>query len=111
MMTKFLFLTALSAGIIFVASSPAVAQQDSGTTRATIQFEQIDRDRDGRITRSEARDFETSRGPLVQFFWDIDADKDGYITEAEFDNWGMYRNWESEKYNRVPGLVFLRIEF
>ncbi|MDL5050396.1 EF-hand domain-containing protein [Oscillatoria amoena NRMC-F 0135] len=111
-MTKTFFnLAAVCVGAICFLSNHASAQQNSEPTRATIQFEQIDRDSDGRLTRSEARDFETPRGPLVQFFWDIDADKDGYITEAEFDNWGMYRNWESEKYNRVPGLVFLRIEF
>lgn len=87
------------------------AQDDQGKTKATIEFEKTDRDRDGKISRREASGLETKDGPLIEFFWNIDADKDGYISEREFDTWGMYRNWESEKYNRVPGLTFLRILF
>jgi hypothetical protein len=66
-----------AATIIILAGSDARAQDLS--TFADILFNRMDENRDGLVTKDEAR---ASRGPLFDRF---DADHDGFFTASEAD--------------------------
>jgi EF hand len=73
---KFLAASIIALGI---AGEPALGQ-DSTRQSADIQFQQLDSDADGFVTRAEA----TKIPGVAERFTKFDVDKDGKINRSEF---------------------------
>jgi Ca2+-binding EF-hand superfamily protein len=71
-------------GTVLVAlfTTAAVAGDDTqkDQSNADAKFQKMDRDKDGKLSKSEAK----SDSVLSEEFAAVDQDSDGYVTEAEY---------------------------
>ena len=71
-------------GLLVAAAAPRAAPSDDLPVRSTkdveVVFESLDRNRDEKISRSEA----SVKGSVSKRFDGIDSDGDGYLNKQEF---------------------------
>ncbi|WP_370279358.1 hypothetical protein [Pontibacterium sp.] len=72
--------SAIALAAVLFASPVAVMATDTTAEEKPTAFEQLDQNKDGKISAIEAKD----TAPLAQQFEELDINKDGYLTEAEF---------------------------
>jgi len=72
--------SAIALAAVLFASPVAVMATDTTAEEKPTAFEQLDQNKDGKISATEAKD----TAPLAQQFEELDINKDGYLTEAEF---------------------------
>lgn len=76
-LTVLLIAASFTAGAM--ADEPA-GSKDRSHQGTRAQFQALDRDQDGRLSKNEAR----SENTLSAQFNSYDADSDGYVTESEY---------------------------
>jgi hypothetical protein len=64
-------------------STPQSSSSSDGKGSAAAQFSTVDTNRDGRISRTEARAY----GNLGSSFATLDTDSDNYLSQSEFGKW------------------------
>lgn len=72
---------ALASLMLTPAASAATYEQELAELRA--KFTAADKNKDGKLTKSEAKDGGMSR--LANFFSRVDTDGDGYVTQAQLE--------------------------
>lgn len=65
---------------VFAAPVFAAEEAAKEATAPATAFEQLDADKDGKISVVEAKE----TAPLMEQFEQLDVNKDGFLTEAEF---------------------------
>ncbi|MCO4756599.1 MAG: hypothetical protein KC477_01185 [Oceanospirillaceae bacterium] len=73
-------MSAIALVTALLATPVAVLATETTEAEKPTAFEQLDQNKDGKISAIEAKD----TAPLVQQFEELDVNKDGYLTEAEF---------------------------
>lgn len=84
MMQKLVF-AAIAASACMLSAAGVLADDSKATRLATQSFATLDRNGDGRISRSEAG-FDRK---LSQTFAELDTDGDGFVSTAEFSAAGQ----------------------
>lgn len=76
-------LSLAAAGVLFAQAPPPANPATTPDRVAHSEFNSVDANRDGRVSREEAQ----SHAELVSSFSTLDADKDTYLSQNEFAKW------------------------
>ncbi len=91
--------------LIFDHSLFAASLSYNSPAKADIRFEQIDKNKDRKLSRKEIKKFEKKTGVKLVWLPNYDINRDGYITDVE------YRDRDRDQYDRRQDLKLLIIEF
>ncbi|MEL6781476.1 MAG: EF-hand domain-containing protein [Pseudomonadota bacterium] len=80
-----MFKILISALLLSAATGPAIAQSQDPIRQVLANFERIDIDGDGAISRAEHRNVQVARWPQ------IDRNGDGYLSEEDFPRFAARR--------------------
>lgn len=86
-------------------SLQAKSKPSKNPTKADIRFEQIDKNKDLKLSRKEIKQFEKKSGIKLLWFPNYDINRDGYITDVE------YRDRDRDQYDRRQDIKLLIIKF
>jgi hypothetical protein len=78
-----LTLSVAFAGAALAQNTPNPAVNPGSTKVAPPEFKSLDTNKDGRVSRDEAK----SQTDLTSTFATLDTDRDSYLSETEFGKW------------------------
>ncbi len=89
-------LMVLIAASVFATASVAADSMDSSTTKYDKQFNKLDKNHDGKISKDEAKANKT----LKKDWSTADADSDGTINKSEFSAFEVTRHTKKSNMSR-----------
>ncbi len=72
-------------GVVAVTFLTTMAVADDSSKQAQAKFNKMDKDQDGKLSKSEAQNDPV----LIAEFAAVDQDSDGYVSEAEYSAMAM----------------------
>ncbi|WP_076416550.1 EF-hand domain-containing protein [Shewanella sp. UCD-KL12] len=85
-MTNFHQLMVLTLCVLLVGGCTHCEHAKGSKSRHTFDFEKLDIDADGKISKQEFLDSITYSSPPEQLFNQLDSDSDGYLSKSELNS-------------------------